>query len=78
MNQKAFLVGTNRFSFRAGEPAEILGVEFFTPKGLNPRPCYRIRFRDGEEDFSPLSECRRFEIISEEDVKAGKIPAVKY
>ena len=76
MNQKAFLVGTHRYSFQAGKPAEILGVEFVTPQGLNARACYRVLFEDGREDFVPLAEMHHFEIISEEDVRAGMIPKV--
>lgn len=76
MNQKAFLVGTHRYSFQAGEPAEIIGVQFVTPKNAEPRACYRLRFEDGQEDLVPLSEAHHFEIISEEDVRQGKIPEV--
>ena len=76
MDQKAFLVGTHRFSFQAGKPAEIMGVVFATPEGLEARPCYQITFDDGREDFVTLSESHHFEIISEQDRAAGKIPTV--
>ncbi|TSC82782.1 MAG: hypothetical protein G01um101420_140 [Parcubacteria group bacterium Gr01-1014_20] len=78
MTQKAFLVGTHRFSFQAGKPAEIVGVTFVTPEGLETRPCYQIRFDDGRNDLVPLSESHHFEIISEQDVATGKIPAVTH
>jgi hypothetical protein len=74
--QKAFLVGTHRMAYRAGQPAEILGVQFVTPMPHEPRPCYHVRFEDGKEDFIPLSETHHFEVISEEDMKAGRIPDV--
>ena len=76
MIKKAYLVGTHRYSFRAGEPAEILGVMFVTPPENEIRACYHIRFDDGRDDFVPLSETHHFEIISQEDVKLGKIPKV--
>ena len=75
-NQRAFLVSTHRDHFQAGQPAEILGVRFITPDGLTPRTCYHLLFPDGREDFMPLSEAHHFEIISEDDHVAGKIPAV--
>jgi len=76
MNHKAFLVGTHRYLFRAGEPAEIIGVKFVTPKNAGPRPCYHIRFKDGKRDLVPISESPHFKIISNEDVRLGKIPEV--
>ncbi len=76
MNQKAFIVGIHRYSFQAGKPAEIIGVEFVTPENLSPRPCYKLRFEDGYEDFLPISEAHNFEIISEEDVRLRKIPGI--
>lgn len=76
MYLKAFLVGTHRYSFRAGKPAEIIGVVFITPDKLNPRACYHVRFDDGAEDFVAISDINNFKIISEEDVAAGRIPKV--
>lgn len=76
MKQKAFLVGTHMYSFRAGKPAEIIGVQFLTPTNEDPRACYHLRFEDGEEDFTPISDARNFKIISEEDVRLGRIPEV--
>lgn len=76
MNQKAFLVGTHRYSFQSGKPAEIIGVLFVTPEGCDARLCYHIRFENGQEDFVPVSESHHFEIISEEDVRSRKIPEV--
>ncbi|MEW6617373.1 MAG: hypothetical protein AB1333_03055 [Patescibacteria group bacterium] len=76
MEEKAFLVGTHRAMFHAGEPAEITEVVFSTPEGLKPRACYRVRFENGDEDLIPISESHHFEIISESDVKSEKIPEV--
>ncbi|MEK7102763.1 MAG: hypothetical protein AAB870_00250 [Patescibacteria group bacterium] len=76
MHQKAFLVGTHRYSFQAGKYAEILGVRFVAPEGLESRACYHVRFENGQEDDIAISDSINFEIISEADVKAGKIPQV--
>lgn len=69
--QKAFLVGTHRNSFRFGEYSEIIGVVFITPEGHKPRACYHVRFNDGVEDFTPISDSGNYEIVSESDVKNG-------
>ncbi len=74
--QKAFLVGTHCNSFHAGKPAEIIGVVFITPDGLAPRAAYLVRFENGDEDMIAVSDQTNYEIISEEDVKNGKIPPV--
>lgn len=78
MNQKAYLVGTHRYSFRAGKPAEIIGVQFVTPMNAEPRPCFHLQFEDGQQDFIPLSEAHHFVIISEDDVRCGRIPAIAH
>ncbi len=75
-HQRTFLVGTHRHSFRAGKPAEILGVVFVTPEGREARACYHVRFEDGQEDHVAVSDTQFSEIISEKDVKAGRIPKV--
>lgn len=78
-----FLVGTHHFSFRAGMPAEIIGVVMALPEGCGARPAFRVRFADGVEDlvaiFAPPHGEERdphYELISGEDVLAGKIPTV--
>jgi len=74
--QKAFLVGTHRCSFQAGKPGEIVGVVVATPEGNEARACYLVRFEDGKEDCFPIADSQNYEIISEDDVKAGRIPEV--
>ena len=82
---RVFYVGTHRYSFRPsrrsdglGEPAEFIGVAFVTPEGKEPRVCFRLRYEDGTEDFAPVSETHHYELISESDVKEGRIPAIVY
>lgn len=80
-DQKAFLVGTHRYTFRAGKPAEIIGIVFATPLGHKTRPVYRIRFSDGHTDCVPLSDVHvnpHHKIISEADVKARRIPKIAH
>lgn len=68
MNIKAYLIGTHYTSFRRGEPAEIIGVEFVTPEGLQPRPCYKIRYEDGVEDAVPIADANSFTIVSADEI----------
>lgn len=72
--EKAYFVGTHPNSFSTGEPAEIVGVVFVTSDNLEKRPYFRLRFKDGKEDFSPIDERKNYMLISEEEMKEGKIP----
>lgn len=55
-NNKTYLVGIHRYSYRSGIPAEIVGVEVVKPDAnLEPRLCYRIRWSDLYEDW--VDEC---------------------
>jgi hypothetical protein len=74
--EKAYFVYIHRYGFRAGEPAEILGVVVATPVLNEPRAAYHVRFADGHEDYIAIKDHENFEIISESDVKAGRIPAI--
>ena len=84
--QKAFYVGTHRYHFQAGVPAEILGVKMvMAPDGKTPRPCYHLRFPDGQEDYAVMQDedmvgkaglGTLYRIISEDQVNAGQIPPV--
>lgn len=74
--QKAFLVGIHRYSLRAGEPAEVIGVSFCTPEGNEERLCFQIRFRDATEDYVAVSATAHYKIINQVDVDEGRIPEV--
>ena len=70
MNQKAFYVATHPDRFRFGEAAEIVGVRILAPKGQEPRPCFHLRFKDGKENFVPVSDSDAFRmILSKRDMK---------
>ncbi len=66
--EKAFFVGTNKNSHRCGEPAEIIGVCFITPDGLDRRLCYHVRWIDGTEDFMPEYDSINYKIIKASDI----------
>lgn len=76
MPQGNYLVWVHRYGFRAGEPAKIIGEANVTPKGLEEREVYRVQYSDGFVDEVPKSESLYFELISEADVRAGRIPEI--
>ena len=68
-----FLKNDHRDSFRMGELAEIVGVEFVIPNGQEGRFCYLVRFADGTEDLMPIKE-NEHDLLSGKDV--GKVYVV--
>lgn len=84
---KAYYVGMHPSEFQAGTPAEILGVKVLTGvyPSSTPMPCFHLRYPDGREDYAPIANEDHvgkaglgvlYEILSEEQMKAGKIPRV--
>lgn len=71
--QKAFLVVINE-QLGIRNPVEIVGVVFVSPFGKEARACYHVRFDSGTEDFIPMSGVSGIKIISEEEVRSGRIP----
>lgn len=69
----AFLKNDHRYSFRRGELAEIVGVEFVIPEGQEGRFCYLVKFADGTEDLMPIKE-NEHDLLSGRDV--GKVYTV--
>lgn len=77
-HEKVFLVGIHRNSFRAGEPAEIIGLKMCQPSEMaEPRLCYEVEFGDGVIDYVPLSDNLNFDIISWNNLINGDIPMVR-
>lgn len=72
--QTAYLVGIHRYSFKAGEPGRIIGVKFGEVAGL-PRLAYQVSWK-GEEDLIAIEDSNNYEIITEADMLAGKIPEI--
>lgn len=73
---KAYLVGIHRYSFRAGEPAEIKGVVMSCSKDSKFRPCYKIEFADGTEDLVAICDEKNYKIIGFKDILSGDLPVV--
>lgn len=76
ITDKAYLVGINRYSFRAGIPAEIMGVDFVTPDNRVRRLCFHVRWRDRYEDWVPIEDNSNYEVISFTDLVNGNIPSL--
>ena len=62
-SEKCFYTGTHPYSFRSGQPAEVVGVNMVDPAGKGDwRPCFHVRFPDGVEDFCPVLETQHYEL----------------
>lgn len=69
--EPCFIIGAHPFSFRAGQIAEILGVAMVTPRGSEPRACFHIRFHDGIEDYTPVSDSLHYKLLGEPKEKSS-------
>ena len=68
--EKAYYVRTHRYTFRSGEPAEILGIEMVQPKeGDTFRSCFKVRYAAGKEDYTPISEVGNYNILRGSSVR---------
>ncbi len=80
--EDAYIVGIHRYTYRAGEPAKIIGAVMYTPGSTGDsddyvaRPCYHIIFPDGVEEYAPVSDLLHYAIISEDDVERNNIPSI--
>jgi hypothetical protein len=79
---KAYYVCTLEEGYKAGIPAEILGVVIYTPEGFSPRPGFHIQYPDGSRNYAAMHDVdangkgQFFEIVSEEQVRAGYTPTL--
>lgn len=65
----AYLVGTNKYSFRRGEKAKILTVVLYSHGNIINRPCYKIQYKDKAFDYVVIEDTDNYIIVSEnEDV----------
>jgi hypothetical protein len=81
ITQKSYLVGVHRYAFRAGEPAEIIGVKWVKPSPVERhewRLAYEVEFFDGKRDFVALSDilAGNHVIISDVDLLNERIPEI--
>ena len=74
--ESVYLVGTHRYSFRAGEIAKIIGVKIVTPDNLKPRLCYHVEYADGVQDFVQIYNNCDFEIITQNDIINKNVPKI--
>lgn len=76
---KAYFVGISKHSFRAGTPAEIIGIIMVSIEvHPTPRPNFHIRFSDGTEDYVPIIDSDNYKLITFTDIINGNIPEVVF
>ena len=68
---KAYFVGVHKYLYKSGIPAEIIGVVWVTPIGLEPRLCYHIQWSASTEDWIPVQDSQTYKIISFSDILKG-------
>lgn len=67
--EKAYIIGTHPYSFRSGEPAEIIGVKLVTPSSdIKCRLCYEIEFSDGFKDSIAVEDASNYTIVQFSDL----------
>ena len=80
-----YLVGIHRYSYRAGEPAKIIGVGMCTPDPDSdpvfegeegPRLGYHVKYSDGIKDWVAVIDTANYKIITFKDILEGNIPEV--
>jgi hypothetical protein len=81
LTQKSYLVGVHRYAFRAGEPAEIIGLKWCRLSPIERhdwRLAYEIEFFDGKKDFVSINDviAGNHVIISDIDLIEERIPPV--
>lgn len=64
---KAYFKNIHHYSFRPGEPAEIIGVGFIAPPDCDLRACYHVRYDDGVTDHVPIADNKNYQIIPAQD-----------
>lgn len=68
--EKVYLIDESGYGFRCGKPAEIIGLDMVTPKNLEPRLCYHLRWEDSVEDWKPITE-KTYKIVTFTELLAG-------
>ncbi len=78
LTQKTYMVGVHRYAYKAGEPAEILGLKWVKPDGLDWRIAFEVQYFDGKKDFVAYSDVipGLYKIISDVDLIEERIPPV--
>lgn len=68
----AYYVGTHHYSFRQGEPAEIISVATIY-NGQNVNVCFYVKYADGRHDYCPVSDTENYVILTDKQVRLGYI-----
>ena len=63
-----YYIGTHPYSFRSGEPAEIIAVGLYESDECKKVPCFHIKFADGIEDWSPISDFGTYKVVPMDSV----------
>lgn len=83
MTQKAYLIGVHHYSFRVGQPGEIIGTKFVKPNGRDHhnhpydwRLAFIVVYDDGVKDYISLEDVTNgnYAIISDVQLALGQIP----
>jgi len=73
--KKVLYAGINRNSFRPNEYAEVIGVEWVTPRADLPgRACFRVQYDDGFNDLCPIDDSDNYVLIPSGDPVEEKTP----
>lgn len=78
LTQKSYIVGVHRYSFKAGEVGEIIGVKHVKPSGYDWRLAFEVEYLDGKKDlvaFEDVSSGNAV-IISDVQYALGQIPEI--
>ena len=53
--KEAYLMGVHPYAFHSGETSRVLGMKLVKPPKMEERPCFHVRYENGDEDFVALS-----------------------
>jgi len=68
---RAFYQGSNQYSFRSGELAEITGIATCHPTNGTPRVCFIVKYADGKIDYCPVLDIQNYNIYTDEEVRTS-------
>ena len=76
--QNVYFVGIHKYSYKAGEPALVLGVKSVQKEDGTEEICYHLKYEDDCEDYSPICDNNNYKLISEQEKIKELIPEVIY
>jgi hypothetical protein len=67
--ERAYLIGTNLYSFRYQEPAEIIDVVMVAlGDKYKKRLCFVVKYKDGFRDWVAVKDDKNYKIVAESDL----------